>query len=373
MITIGIDARTYFFRSGLGRYCRNILHAILNESKESRFVVWLSNQKTAADFPAHSGSSTEIRISQAPFGDIVAERNLLCREINESPVDVFFSPYSPVPAGVRVPRVLTIHDLTAFKFPEMHLESTVQYLKEALPECLGGGITLVADSRQTASDLAEVFPMAAPRSSVIPLGVEDRFFSNMNAEEISVVLAGYGLKSGQYLLFLGSLESRKNLPRTVRAYAGSSLWGRIPLVLAGAPRWGSEKLLRQIEECHLHSHVRILNYVSEQDLPALYRGALFFVYASLYEGFGLPVLEAMASGTAVLVSNTSSLPEVAGESALYVNPWDTEEIRAGMERLFEDASLREQLAVSGKSRAGQFTWQRAGRELLRILIDAAGN
>jgi alpha-1,3-rhamnosyl/mannosyltransferase len=373
MITIGIDARTYFFRSGLGRYCRNILHAILNESKESRFVVWLSNQKTAAAFPPHSGSSMEIRISQASFGDLCAERGLFCSEINESPVNVFFSPYSPVPSGARVPRVLTIHDLTAFKYPELHLESTVQYLKEALPESLEGGITLVADSRQTASDLAEVFPLATPRISVIPLGVEDRFFSDMNAEEISGVLARYGLKSRQYLLFLGNLESRKNLPRTARAYAGSSLCGRIPLVLAGAPRWGSDELLRQIEECHLQSHVRILNYIPEEDLPALYRGALFFVYASLYEGFGLPVLEAMASGTAVLVSNASSLPEVAGESALYVNPWDTEEIRAGMERLFGDASLREELAARGISRARHFTWQRAGQDLLRILIEAAGH
>jgi len=371
MITIGIDARTYFFRSGLGRYCRNMLSSLLNEFEDCRFIFWLSNQKTVSDFPVNHSENLEIRISQAPFGNLEAEKAVLCGEVNASSVDLFFSPYSPNPIGIRSPRVLTVHDLTAFRFPEMHLESTVKYLKDALAESMMTVTSLVADSECTARDIKTFFPKFAADIAVVPLGVEKRFFAEPDSKNITGILCRYGLKDKNYVLYVGNLETRKNLLRAVQAYHNSSLFGSIPMVLAGAPRWGSEELLDYIRLNNLAEKVCLMDYVSDEDLPVLYRGALFFIYVSLYEGFGLPVLEAMACGPPILVSNKSSLPEVVGNAALFVNPLQIEEIRAGMERLFDDSCLRKNLSNAGMLRAKGFTWEKAAKKLGRILIDTA--
>ncbi len=372
MITIGIDARTYFFRSGLGCYCRNIIASLTKEPGECRFILWLSNQKSPSDFPLDIRDCLEVRISQAPFGSFEADRTILSREVNGSSVDVFFSPYSPIPSTVKAPCVLTVHDLTPFRFAEMHLESTVQYFQNSLSESLKTVDAIVADSEHTASDIRAFFPETAIRISVVPLGVEESFSTEAASEFLSEILTKYGLKGKDYILYVGNLEARKNLLRTVQAYEQSCLRRCIPLLLAGAPRWGSEEVLNYIHRNNLSPQVRRLDYVSDEDLPALYRGALFFVYVSLYEGFGLPVLESLASGTPALVSNSSSLPEVAGDAAFFVNPLKIDEIRAGMERLFSDASLRANLSAAGILRAKGFTWKRAAEKLGRILVDIAG-
>jgi alpha-1,3-rhamnosyl/mannosyltransferase len=366
MLNIGVDARTWFFRSGLGRYCRNALSSIIAGRDGARFVIWLSREKTVADFPDF-GANVDVRISHAGFGDLDAELTTFREEINHSSVDIFFSPFSPVPAGIRMPSVLTVHDLVAFKHPELLVDSTVQYLKSALPRSLLAAASIVAISKHTASDIESFFPGSMHRTIVIPLGVEDRLFNRSRHPSDGSVLQTRGLQEHGYILYVGNLEARKNLLCAVEAYESSSLFGRIQFVLAGAPRWGVADLLLKVRQARLSNRVRLLHYVPDEELPALYRGALFFVYPSLYEGFGLPVLEAMASGTPVLTSNRSSLPEIAGEAALLVDPESVEGIRAGMDRLAADALLRNQLAERGVARSHAYRWQVTGEKILQLL------
>jgi glycosyltransferase involved in cell wall biosynthesis len=366
MLTIGFDARTWFFRSGLGRYTRNTLSSIIAGRDDTRFVIWLSKEKTIADFPDF-GANVDVRISQSDFGDLDAELTTFRKEIDHSSVDVFFSPFSPVPASIRIPYVLTVHDLVAFQHPEWLVDSTVKYLKSALPQSLSAAASIVAISTHTASDIELFFPGSMPRTAVIPLGVEDRLFNRIRRPSDGSVLQSHGLHENSYILYVGNLEARKNLLRAVEAYEKSSLFGRVQFILAGTTRWGVEDLLLKVQRTRLSNQIRLLHYVPDEELPALYRGAFFFIYPSLYEGFGLPVLEAMASGAPVLTSNRSSLPEIAGEAGLLVDPMSVEEIRAGMERLSMDASLRKRLSERGLARSQAYRWQVTGENILQLL------
>ncbi|HYK90478.1 MAG TPA: glycosyltransferase family 1 protein [Acidobacteriota bacterium] len=366
MLNIGVDARTWFFRSGLGRYCRNALSSVIAMRGGIRFVIWLSEKKSVGDFPDF-GADIDVRVSRAAFGDLDAELTTFREEINHSSVDVFFSPFSPVPAGITMQSVLTVHDLVAFKHPGLHVESTVRYLKSALPRSLQVAASIVAISRHTASDIESFFPGSKQRTVVIPPGVDQRLFNRGQLNSDSSVLFAHGLQAHSYILYVGNLEARKNLLRAVEAYEMSLLFSKVQFVLAGTPRWGVDDLLQKLQDARLSDRVRVLQYVSDEELPALFRGAFFFVYPSLYEGFGLPVLEAMACGTPVLTSNRSSLPEIASEAAILVDPESVEEIRAGMDRLATDELLRKQLAERGEARSHAYRWEVTGEKILQLL------
>jgi len=362
-LTIGIDARTWFFRSGLGRYCREVAGSLATLAPATRFILWISNEKRVEDLPGRP-ENVEVRVSGAPFGDCGAERTVFRDELRGAGLDVFFSPYSPAPVGTGVPALQAVHDLTALKFPGWHLRETAAYLRQSLLPSLEEAAWVAASSRRTAEDLACEVPGIERRTTVVPLGVEDRFFA---ASAAAPPPDGIAPEDEPYILYVGTIEPRKNLPRLLEAYAASSLNGHIPLVLAGVPRWGSEPVLARAAEPDLAGSVRLLRYVDDRDLPHLYRRALLFVYVSLYEGFGLPVLEAMAAGAPVLTSSTSSLPEVAGDAALLVDPEDTSAIRSGLERLFADSGLRAELSRRGVARARRFPWTATAAAIMRLL------
>jgi glycosyltransferase involved in cell wall biosynthesis len=230
----------------------------------------------------------------------------------------------------------------------------------------------VCDSNATRDDLVERFPRLAGRTAVVPLGVHPRFTGAAPGD----VPARHGLDA-PYVLAVGTREPRKNLPRLVRAFAGlpEGLRERHRLAIAGSPGWDDAEAERLASS---HRQVVLLGFVEDDDLPALYAGATAVALPSLAEGFGLPVIEAMAAGTPVLTSNRSALLEVADGAAQLVDPLDVESIRAGLAELLEDAALRERLARQGRERAAQFTWRRTARETLDYLTSvtstfAAGN
>jgi glycosyltransferase involved in cell wall biosynthesis len=219
----------------------------------------------------------------------------------------------------------------------------------------------VCNSHATRADLVRHFPALADRSAVIPLGVEPRFARAVPG----AVPERYGVPR-PYVLAVGTREPRKNLPRLVRAFAGlpADLRERYSLAIAGKPGWGDAETERLASA---QPGVVLTGYVEDDDLPALYAGAEAFAFPSLAEGFGLPVIEAMAAGTPVLTSNCSSLAEVAGDAARLVDPGDERAVRAGLEELLEDVSLRDRLAHAGRERAAGFTWRRTARETLDYL------
>jgi glycosyltransferase involved in cell wall biosynthesis len=200
---------------------------------------------------------------------------------------------------------------------------------------------------------------------VVPLAA-GRQFRPVEAAEAGPVLEKYGVER-PYILYVGALESRKNLPRLLEAYARLRKWSaRWKLVIVGARKWKFTPIFEAVQRLGLEPHVHFTDYVADEDLPALYRGAELFAFPSLYEGFGLPVLEAMACGTPVVTSNRSSLPEVAGDAALLVDPLDVEAIAGAMQRVLADEALAAGLREIGLARAAQFTWERTARETVAV-------
>jgi len=244
--------------------------------------------------------------------------------------------------------VTTVYDLIAFD-GDLRLPRGSAAERLTLPLSVRRGNTLLCISEATKAVLLERFPRAAPQAHVTPLGVEKRFFAERPEEP--------------YVLMTGTIEPRKNVPRAIEAFSGlpQQLRDRFELVIAGPPGW---------ETAHIDTHdARLVGLVPDEDLPALYAGAAVFLYPSLREGFGLPVLEAMAAGTAVVTSNLSSLPEVTGDAAVLVDPYDVASIRAGIEGLLTDDARRAALAAAGRERARTFTWERTARETLALLSE----
>ena len=178
---------------------------------------------------------------------------------------------------------------------------------------------------------------------------------------------------GSYALFIGTIQPRKNLVRLAQAYAGLVKSHAVPwdLVIAGGKGWLSDEVVQAIEDLGLPDRIHLLGYVPEPQLPALLKGARLFCFVSLYEGFGLPILEAQAAGVPVMTANNSSLPEVAGDAAILVDPTDVDAIAEAMLRLSSDEALRQQLIVAGRANVARFSWQKAARETLAVLIKAA--
>ncbi len=263
----------------------------------------------------------------------------------------------------------TVHDPTPLLMPQCHTASNIRYFERFAARTLPRLAGAIAPSEAVKIDLVAHCGIAADKVRVIPHGVASDFFSPSEDQKTAVRRA-YALPD-RFILTVGSVEPRKNLSRLIAAYGGlpPAMRQRTPLVLAGPNGWRNGKLRRRIEQA---GGVRSIGYVPRPLLPALYRLASAFVFPSLYEGFGMPLLEAMAAGAPVVASNRSAMPEVVGDAGLTVDPRDVDALRRGVERVLEDERLAARLAATGRERARAFTWERTTATTLEFLETCRG-
>jgi glycosyltransferase involved in cell wall biosynthesis len=370
-LTFGIDASraARAHRTGTETYSLELIKALAQMASANHCLrLYTPHPPQHTDWP----DSPYIETRVIPWPRLWTHLRLAA-ELRRHPPDVLFVPAHVLPLACPVPAVVTVHDLGYRHYPRAHRAFDRWYLAWTTRRHTRVARHMVADSLATQQDLVDFYNANPDQIDVVYLGRDENLVPVTDVNIINQIRGKYKIK-GDYLLYLGTLHPRKNLVRLVEAFqqAVTDLQNRqIKLVVAGKKGWLYSAIFERVRQLALTDQVIFTGYVEDKDKPALLSGALAYVFPSLYEGFGLPVLEAMACGTPVLTSNISSLPEVAGEAALLVNPHHTAEIAAGLTQLITNPNLRRQLVEQGYQQLQKFSWQKAAAQVFEILEEAA--
>jgi len=365
---IGIDASraARARRTGTETYSLELIKALAQlTGPQSRLRLYTPHPPQHTDWPDAPHAETRV----IPWPRLWTHLRLAA-ELWQHPPDVLFVPAHVLPLYCPVPAVVTVHDLGYVHYPQAHRSFDRWYLNWSTRRHTRLARHIFADSQATKNDLVDIYGADPQRISVVYLGRDENLAPVTEAGIIRQVKTRYQIE-GDYLLYLGTLQPRKNLVRLVEAYhlVRQSLETDVTprLVIAGQKGWLYREIFAKVQALGLEENVIFPGYVAGQDKPALLSGALAYVFPSLYEGFGLPILEAMACGTPVLTGNVSSLPEVAGEAALLVDPHRPTEIASGLAQLITDSNLRNKLVNRGFQQIQNFSWDKAAAQVLEIL------
>lgn len=361
--------------AGIGRYTRGLFRALAALDRENTYRLFVAARGVAVLAPA----SPNFRMRRVPLTDQEVSflwqrlRLPVPMELLLGSMDLFHSPDFVLPPTLRARTILTVHDLSFMRVPEYAHPSVREYLMRSVPHSIRRADLVLAVSASTQRDLIELLGVPEERLQVICEGVDDHFRLVEDEDALRAVRRRYRL-GRPYVLGVGTLEPRKNFAGLVEALA--RLWERRhldhELVIVGQRGWLYEPIFERVRSLKVEERVRFLGFAADEDLPAIYTLASCLAYPSFYEGFGLPVLEAMACGTPVVASRASSLPEVAGGAALLVDPHNVEELAEAVDRVLHDEALRAEMRAAGRRQAQGFTWERAARELLAAYYSVAG-
>jgi glycosyltransferase involved in cell wall biosynthesis len=365
---LGIDASRAVSRqrTGTEAYAYYLIRALIPLAAERNHQVWLYfNQPSAPDLFPHVAHVESI---------IIPRRRLwthtrLRQELNRRSPDIFFTPAHVIPIGYRGPSVATIHDLGYEYFPEAHPRRQLAYLRWSTRHNARVARRVIVDSKATTGDLTRLYHIDPAKIEVIHPGIDPEIKRNEDRIQIESALEQYNIRS-PYLLYLGTLQPRKNLVRLIDAFALSRLHQEgVSLVLAGKAGWLAQPILEAIDKLPpaIREKVHLTGYIGETEKNLVLSGATAMVFPSLYEGFGFPVLEAQACGTPVICSNTSSLPEVAGEGAILVDPLNTDALAHAMRVVIDDEPQRLELIKRGFANLQRFDWRVTANQVLAVL------
>lgn len=360
--------------TGIGRYTWELatrLPALLAPEHGLRYIArhrWVSDPaslRVAAPVgQAVRRSLVRMRLAAAVYA--VLWPTLMRYRLRSVPNSLYHGTNFYVPPGADR-AVATFHDLSIYRHPECHPAARVDFMRRVIPQTLRRTDFLITVSEFTRREVIDFFAWPADKVRAIPLGVDNAFRPH-SAAATAPVLQRMGLSHGAYVLCTATIEPRKNIARLLQAYAAlpDALRTQCPLVLAGGEGWNDTELQIHIQRALSAGWLKRFGYVSEDDLPALMAGARCFAFPSIYEGFGLPVLEAMASGVPVVTSQVASLPEVAQDCAQLVDPFNVDAIRTALHQAIEDNQWRTRASALGIQRAAAFSWDHTAQATAAI-------
>jgi glycosyltransferase involved in cell wall biosynthesis len=373
-VRIGINAlllsdRPGYRRSGVGRYLERLLGALPVALGDDELVAY-AGRDVAPPHPSLTRSWRRAWVStERPSLRIVWEHAALPVAARRDRLNVFHGTMGVLPRLLPCPAVVTVHDLAFLRWPDQVPARRYRYLSTAIKAATTRASRIIAVSERTKADIVELLAVDPSRITVTHLGVDARFRPPRTEERAAFCERQRLVRP--FVLAVGNLEPRKNLPGLLRAFA--RLAPEIPhdLVLVGAEGWLTGEIYATLGELRLGERVRMTGFVDDDELPIWYGAADLFIYPSLYEGFGLPVVEAMACGTPVVASNVSSLPEIGGDAIVLVDPTDDAAIADGMRRVLTDAAVAGELRRRGRLRAARFTWEKTAERTVAVYREVA--
>jgi glycosyltransferase involved in cell wall biosynthesis len=350
-------------RTGVGVYAENLVRELsLQQSVHDVLVLLLQQDEvTVRDFTRGCSNIRTCILPSKAFRNrallLLFEQLILPFLLLRYKIDVVHSLHYTHPLISPCPRVVTIHDLTFLRFPELHTRGRRLVMPFFIRRAMAHAEVLIFVSDATRRDAESLIPARHGLREVVPLGVDPKDFM-LTPEDTGDVLARLSI-SKPFLLFLGTIEPRKNIGRLIAAFESvANDFPELLLVLAGKPGWEFEGVLEMVGTSNFRDRIRLLGFISDFEKRHLLVRCSVLVYPSLYEGFGLPVLEGMAAGAPVITSNVSSLPEVAGNVAMLVNPLSAEDIAEAVRRILDDPEAALMMGVLGRQRAREFDWEK---------------
>lgn len=353
-LNIEIDGSCLFgHQSGIANYTYNLIKYLAQIEKKDRFTVHYSHypllKKSTIDFKQHNLINRKIRLPLP----------------NASGFDIYHDTCNifPMPK-IKVKKIITVHDIADFLLPDLISESSKKHMATDLSAALNESDAVIVPSYSTMNDLTRHFNISPSKITVIYEGV-DTNFKPEPTYQVSLAKTRYGIKQ-PYILFAGPVCERKNIKRVLEAYALLKYESPPDLIMTGDKKIMEESVSEISKKLEIENSSKYIGYVPTKMLSALYSGAEFLIWPSLYEGFGLPILEAMSCGTPVISSNISSIPEITGDAAILVDPYDTGAIADSMKNLLSNRSLRAELSEKGRSRSRMFSLKKMAQETLDL-------
>jgi glycosyltransferase involved in cell wall biosynthesis len=372
--TIGIDITSAITQGGgIGRYTRELVRALTALKSPYTFRFFSAKPPSEPPVPEPVPKADNTSYHPAPLNERWLYRFWYRLRLPlpvqwiTGELDLFHSPdFVLPPVRGSIPTLLTVHDLSFAYYPELFPAPLVQYLNQVVPWSISRSTHILADSQTTKDDLTRLWQVPAGKITVLYCGVDARFKPVTDSRLLTAARHNYGLGDTPFILSVGTIQPRKNYQMLIRAFKPVAEQQPHNLVFAGGKGWLYDEMMAEVERQELKGRVHFIGFVDDNDLPALYSTASLLTFPSLYEGFGLPLLEAMACGVPVVSSNASSLPEVVGDSGLLLSPHDETAWSTSLNDLLADPLRRAQMVAAGFRQARQFTWRKAGHELLTL-------